>query len=98
MTHFSNPPSTVPSPIDCATAVRRLWDYLDGRLSLVAHGEVEAHIATCELCAPHFTFAERMQRTLAESAAPSISNEEEAQLRERVLGALKRLSSEDGAE
>lgn len=100
MTHLSNAPATAPTPtpIDCETAVRRLWDYLDDRLLGLAREEVEAHLATCEMCARRFTFAARMQRTLAESAAPAVSGEEELRLRARVLGTLKRLSAEEATE
>ena len=76
-------------PIDCETAVRRLWDYLDGRLPPVAHDEVEAHLATCVLCPPHFSFARTMQRALAASAAPPVADADEARLRERVRRALR---------
>jgi len=90
-----------PSPaIDCETAVRRLWDYLDGRLPAMSHGEVEAHLASCELCPPHFAFAADMRKALAASSE-SISSEEEARLRLRVRGALERVSAngaDDAAE
>jgi anti-sigma factor (TIGR02949 family) len=82
------------NPIDCETAVRRLWDYLDGRLPPSARDEVEAHLAVCEYCPPHFSFAKEMQATLAASAAPMITNAEEAELRERVRAALQRLAKE----
>ena len=98
MTVLPNPPSTTPSPIDCSTAIRRLWDYLDGYLSSVAKDEVEMHLATCELCAPHFEFAERMKQSLAKTTLPAISSEEEARLRDRVRGALVRLAAGNGAE
>lgn len=104
MTVLSKPPGETagetPSAIDCATAVRRLWDYLDARLSSVARDEVEAHLATCEKCPPHFAFAERMKASLARTAMPAISNEEEHHLRGRVRAALDRLAkeaSDDGA-
>lgn len=93
-----NPPSATPNAIDCTTAVRRLWDYLDGYLSSVAKDEVEAHLATCELCAPHFEFAERMKQSLAKTAPAAISSEDEARLRDRVRGALVRLGAEHGTE
>ena len=92
MTVFTTP-DAVPSAIDCATAVRRLWDYLDGRLTAAAHAEVEAHLATCEKCPPHFEFAQRMKASLAASAAPAISSDDDARLRDRVRGALARLSA-----
>ena len=91
---MSNPtdPGEKPAAIDCVTAVRRLWDYLDGRLSPVAHGEVEEHLATCEKCPPHFMFAERMKRSLAGAARAVISSEDEDRLRQRVRGALARVA------
>ena len=80
-----------PSAIDCETAVRRLWDYLDGRLPAMAHDEVEAHLAACALCPPHFTFARAMTRGLAESAPPPLSEGDEDRLRARVREALAKL-------
>jgi anti-sigma factor RsiW len=94
MSTSPNPTGTKPAAIDCTTAVRRLWDYLDGRLTPVAHDEVEAHLATCAKCPPHFMFAERMKRSLAGASAPAISSEDEARLRQRVRGALGRVASE----
>ena len=86
---------TPPSPIDCETAVRRLWDFLDGRLPAMTHGEVEAHLASCELCPPHFAFASEMRKALAASGRP-LSTGDEARLWLRVRGALERVST--GAE
>jgi anti-sigma factor RsiW len=82
--------------IDCKTAVRRLWDFLDGRLPPQSRDEVEAHLATCALCPPHFAFARSMQRALAESVPPVA---EEQGLTERVRAALRRQleAPDDGA-
>ena len=91
-------PDANPTAIDCLTAVRRLWDYLDGRLSVVAHEEVEAHLAICEHCPPHFVFAERMKQSLVKTAPSAISTEDEARLRDRVRAALARLAVGNGAE
>lgn len=96
MTAVSNSPHSTPSPLDCATAVRRLWDYLDGRLPPLAREEVDAHLATCAHCPPHFEFAERMKASLGKMVVPSISNEDEARLRDRVRGALARFTNEIG--
>jgi anti-sigma factor RsiW len=79
------------------TAVRRLWDFLDGRLTPIAHDEVEAHLATCEKCPPHFLFAERMKRSLAAAALPALSGEDEARLRARIRGALSRAAAGEAA-
>jgi len=76
------------APIDCETAVRRLWDYLDGGLDAPTRGEVQQHLATCAKCPPHFSFA---ASTLAASAAarPSVlSPAEESALRARVRRTL----------
>ncbi|MDQ6633256.1 MAG: anti-sigma factor [Gemmatimonadota bacterium] len=88
--------SAPPAPIDCETAVRRLWDFLDGRLSTIAREEVESHLATCALCPPHFAFARTMQAGLAVSTPPSLLDAEEARLRDRVRSALRRVESDGG--
>ncbi len=87
--------STGPAPIDCKTAVMRLWDYLDGRLPDMAREDVESHLATCALCPPHFAFASEMRRALASSAPQRLPAGEEAGLRERVRSALAQLDDRD---
>lgn len=82
-----------PAPIDCEVAVRRLWDYLDGRLPEIARAEVEAHLESCAHCPPHFDFARTMQRALAASSPPAADGDED-HLRERVRAALRRLADE----
>ena len=89
----SAPAIPPPSPIDCAAAVRRLWDYLDGRVSVAARGEIEAHLATCAMCPPHFEFAERMKASLATAAASAMPEEHEQRLRARVRAVLARFAS-----
>ena len=74
-------------PIDCETAVRRLWDYLDGELDAPRADEVEAHLAMCRLCPPHFEFARTFLAAVAE-ARPS--DDLPAALRGRILMALRR--------
>ena len=89
------PPSgnATPAAIDCETAVRRLWDYLDGRLAALSHAEVEAHLATCAHCPPHFVFARAMQTALAASAPAQPRDGEDERLRERVRAALRRMTA-----
>ena len=41
---------------DCRGAVQRLWDYLDRELGEPELRAVDAHLAECELCPPHFEF------------------------------------------
>lgn len=87
MTHSVN-------PVDCETAVRRLWDYLDGRLPAFDQRELEAHLAVCEQCPPHFAFARSMQRALAASPWPGILPDDEARLRERIRRALRQVAAD----
>jgi anti-sigma factor (TIGR02949 family) len=85
-----------PDLIDCETAVRRLWDYIDGRLAEMARAEVETHLATCQRCPPHFAFAQRMRVALAAAGATVALPADEAGLRERVRGALRQLDGISG--
>jgi anti-sigma factor RsiW len=75
-----------PAPISCETAVQRLWDYLDGGLAVPARAEVEAHLAACERCPPHFAFSARTLAALAAARPPAA---DDAALRERVLATLR---------
>ena len=90
----AGPATATAGPIDCETAGRRLWDYLDGRLPTGPRDEVEAHLATCAVCPPHFAFARTIRDALAASA-PSVVHADEARLRERVRAALRRHSTDD---
>jgi anti-sigma factor RsiW len=82
-------PGTI-SPIDCEATVRRLWDYLDGRLTNIAREEVEAHLAICELCALRFDFAKKVQSAIPLAEATLVTDDAEARLRARVREALRR--------
>ena len=50
----------LPARIDCETAARALYDYLDGRLEPPSMAAVHGHIETCRNCASHFNFARRV--------------------------------------
>lgn len=74
------------APIDCETAVKRLWDFLDEELDDRRYAEVEAHVAFCVGCAKHFEFA---QAFLSAVGALRRSASEPAALRARVVAALQ---------
>ena len=82
-----------PSPIDCETAVRRLWDFLDGELDPARRVEVEAHLAVCRRCSPHFAFAHAMVAALEASERGGAPPDA---LRARVLAALRAEGYEGG--
>ena len=89
-----NPGMNAPIPgivavIDCHTAVRRLWDYLDGELDAPRFAEVEQHVATCAGCAEHVRFAQAFLRSVRQAAAPSAGAEPaDDALRQRILARL----------
>lgn len=89
-----NPPISLAEvpPIDCRTAVERLWDFLDEELDAHRMAEVEAHVALCASCAEHYRFARAFLDAITESwqALPDTM-----QLRERVVGALTRQGFRD---
>ena len=96
MTRSATSGSDGTNPIDCETAVRRLWDFLDGRLPGMADDEVKAHLAACADCPRHYAFATTIQNVLAASSPPRVLADEEARLRERVRRALGRFVANNG--
>jgi len=89
-----------PTVIDCEKAVRRLWDYIDQGLPVVAREEVDMHLTTCELCARRFAFARTMKDELAKLGnALSLADVDEirrAELSRRIRTALRCARSDDG--
>ncbi len=52
--------------LDCGTAVRMLWDYLDGHLDTANEAAVRAHVARCSHCFPHANFGQIVIDALAQ--------------------------------
>jgi anti-sigma factor RsiW len=91
------PASTGSAPIDCETAMRRLWDYLDERLPDISRAEVDAHLSACEGCRSHVTFAASMRAALVASSATS-STEELGDLMARVRDTIRDALAHDGSQ
>jgi anti-sigma factor (TIGR02949 family) len=72
--------------IDCETAVRQLWDYLDGQLDARAEAAVRAHISRCSDCFPHARFGDLVLKAVAEQRQAPV---ESPSLRSRVLERLR---------
>jgi|APMI01.1.fsa_nt_gi mycothiol system anti-sigma-R factor len=82
-------PSPLPvRAIDCDTAVRRLWDFLDGELDPTRLSEVEQHLATCAACSEHVEFSRAFVRAIHDAAAPAASAQLDDALRQRVIARL----------
>jgi anti-sigma factor (TIGR02949 family) len=47
-----------PPGLDCMHVVRRLWDYLDGRVAEEERAQIVAHLASCSACSSHYRFEE----------------------------------------
>jgi anti-sigma factor (TIGR02949 family) len=45
--------------IDCPTALRQLWDYLDQELTEDRMAMMRQHMARCRRCLPHHDFDKR---------------------------------------
>ena len=72
--------------IDCRTAIRQLWDYLDGELDDRRMSEVRHHIETCQSCLPHAEFGRRFLDALH---AVRASNVMPPDVRSQVVAALE---------
>ena len=76
----------LPARIECETAARALYDYLDGRLRPATMEVVHEHLATCRTCASHFDFARRVIE-LVPAALPL--EDTSPALRARIVVALR---------
>ncbi|MBI3789810.1 MAG: zf-HC2 domain-containing protein [Gemmatimonadetes bacterium] len=74
------------SRLSCGETVRALWDYVDHALPGPMRDAVAAHLATCDNCAGHVAFAQRMLGAIA--TAP-VEDQDVARLAERVRVALR---------
>lgn len=83
---MSSPFSPSVAVIDCDTAVRRLWDYLDGELEAPRLAEVEQHVASCADCAEHVHFSRAFLKAVHDASRPAALSE--AALRQRVIARL----------
>ncbi len=81
-------PAPCPSDTDCGTAVRQLWDYLDGTLDTERMAVIQAHIKACPQCFPHADFARAFLVAVQQVRAQATS-EPSSGVRQKVLAALK---------
>ena len=81
-------PDDIPA-IDCRSAVRQLWDYLDEELDDARMAEVHHHLETCGDCLPHAEFGRRFIDALSQARARHVMP---PAVRGQVMAAL----SDDG--
>lgn len=75
------------APIDCHSAMRELWDYLDDELPAERTEQIRAHLATCTGCHEHMQFCRAFLQQIELPVVPAAAV---ANLRERVRAALRR--------
>lgn len=75
------------APIDCETAMRHLWAYLDDALTVTDTEAVRAHVETCVRCQPHVAFETRLLHDLAALSVEEPTHA--ASVRERLLERLR---------
>ncbi len=66
--------------IDCAQAVRQLWDYLEKDLDDEDRARVDDHLAFCRRCCGEVEFAEELRTALKSAARPHLPPEAAARL------------------
>ena len=52
----SNPSTERSREPDCRHVIRRLWDFLDGRVEETEREQIVAHLEWCHGCASHYQF------------------------------------------
>lgn len=72
--------------IDCESAMRELWDYLDGELTEERMHAIETHLAVCEDCWPSYNFDRMLLDTLGALRGRKLSP---PALRDRVIARLR---------
>ena len=75
------------APIDCRSAMRELWDYLDNELPADRTEQIRVHLATCIGCHEHMQFCRSF---LQQIELPTVPIDHVALLRGRVREALLR--------
>ncbi len=73
-------------PIDCISAMRQLWDYLDNELPPARAQQIREHLATCIGCQDHVQFCRGF---LTQIDTVPVSPSDVSSLRERVQSALR---------
>lgn len=75
-----------PSRIDCESAAKALYDFLDGHMPSDGMEAVQRHVDTCRGCAEHFVFSQRVLSLLPGSLPLT---EAPHALRARILDSLR---------
>lgn len=70
--------------INCAEAVRKLWDYVENELGRGDQEDIEEHLAFCRRCCGEVDFAQELRAVMQYAARPQVPDE----VSERLEGYL----------
>lgn len=79
--------------IDCARAVKELWDYIEERLEGADRAQVAAHLALCRRCCGELEFAEELRAFMRRRPDVVLPTDVSA----RLLTTLDRLGAQEQA-
>ena len=75
-----------PPGLDCGHVVRRLWDYLDGRVAEEEREQIVAHLAWCNACSSHYHFEQSFLNAVGRARR---SDENFDALRSQIIANLR---------
>ena len=75
--------TTPTAAIPCEEVIRRVWDYLDGEIDGARRKRIRQHLELCDHCRDHYTFEDRLLRSLGELLADD-SRDPLTTLRDRI--------------
>ena len=72
--------------VDCRTAMRQLWDYLDAELTPARMEGVRRHLDKCRSCYPQYDFEKAFLEAIASCKEQRCAS---AELRARIISSLR---------
>lgn len=70
--------------IDCTTAVKQLWDFIEQELEGDDETKMEEHLAFCKRCCGEVEFAEELRDVLKDAAGPKLPDDAAIRLSEFI--------------
>ena len=85
-----DPSPTDMSPMDCDDALHRVYEYLDGEMTVWRRRAITRHLDECPPCAKGFVFEVELRRIVVSKCREEVPSS----LRQRIAEALGIVSTE----
>ncbi len=85
-----DPSPTDMSPMDCDDALHRVYEYLDGEMTVWRRRAITRHLDECPPCAKGFVFEVELRRIVVSKCQEEVPSS----LRQRIAEALGIVSTE----